>query len=352
MSFVTVTIDGQDVQVPADATVLEACEQAGKRIPTLCYQKDLTITGSCRVCVVEIENAKNLPASCAQPVADGMVVHTNTEKVREARKMVLELMWANHPNDCLTCESNGNCKLQDYCYEYGVSESRFEGEVTEHEIDDSSRFVERHLDKCILCGRCIGVCQDIQNSEAIDFMGRGFQTKVATFYDRGLDDSTCVNCGNCISVCPVGALSAQPYKGLGREYDVEKVKTTCPYCGVGCNFNLNVKDGEIVGVSEAEDAVVNNGYLCVKGRFGVDFVHSDERLTKPLVRKNGELVETDWEEALDKISENLTKIKKEKGPDAIGFLASAKCTNEDNYVLQKFARAVVGTNNIDHCARL
>jgi len=352
MSLVTVTVDGQDVKVPKDATVLQACEQAGKNIPTLCHQKDLPITGSCRLCVVEIENGKNLPASCAYPVSDGMVVYTDTEKVRKARKLVLELLWANHPNDCLTCESNGDCKLQDYCYEYGVSETRFEGEVTTYDIDDSSRFVERDLDKCILCGRCIRVCHDIQGSEAIDFMDRGFNTKVATFFDRGLDDSPCVDCGNCITVCPVGALVAKPYKGKGRDYDFDKVKTTCPYCGVGCNYNLDLKDGQIVGVSAAEDAKVNDGYLCVKGRFGTDYVHSEERLTKPLVRKNGALVESNWEEALEIVSNKLTKIKNNKGADAIGFLASAKCTNEDNYIFQKFARAVIGTNNIDHCARL
>lgn len=352
MSLVTVTIDGQSIQVPKTSTVLDACEKLGKEIPTLCHQKDLTTVGACRLCVVEVEGAGNFPTACTLPVKDGMVINTNTDEVRHARKMVLELLWANHPNDCLTCESNGNCKFQDYCYEYGVTESRFRGEVIEHEIDETSRFVERDLDKCILCGKCIRVCHEIQGSEAIDFMDRGFETKVATFYDKGLSDSPCVDCGNCINVCPVGALIPKPLKGKGRDYDFEKVKTTCPYCGVGCTFNLNVKDGEVVGVSPDEEAEVNDGYLCVKGRFGTGFIHNDDRLTQPLVRKNGELVETDWEEALNTVAENFKKLKEKHGGDAFGFLASAKCTNEDNYLFQKFARAVVGTNNIDHCARL
>ena len=304
------------------------------------------------MCLVDIENGKGLQASCALPVSEGMVINTDSEKVIKARKMVLELLWANHPNDCLTCESNGKCKLQDYCYEYGINESRFHGEVTEYEVDDTSRFVERDLDKCILCGKCIRVCHEIQGSEAIDFMGRGFDTKVATFYDRGLDDSTCVDCGNCITVCPVGALIPKPMKGKGRDYDFDKVKTTCPYCGVGCNFYLNVKDGKVVGVTPDEDAPVNQGYLCVKGRFGTGFIHNQDRLTKPLVKKGGELVETSWEEALGTVADNLGRVKSNYGADSIGFLTSAKATNEDNYAYQKFARAVIGTNNIDHCARL
>ncbi len=352
MATVSLTVDGKKIEVSQDATVLQACEKAGIRIPTFCYQEDLTTTGACRICVVEVEGNDNLPASCALPVKEGMVIHTNSERVRAARKMILELLWANHPNDCLTCESNGECRLQDYCYEYGVSETRFQGEMAEFELDQSSHFVERDLDKCILCGRCIRVCHEIQGSHAIDFMNRGFDTKVATFYDYGLKDSPCVDCGNCITVCPVGALIEKPYKGMGRDYEFEKINTTCIYCGVGCSYYLNVKDGKVKSVTPDPEGDVNQGYLCVKGRFGVDFIHSQERLTQPLIKKKGEFVEVSWEEALDLVEAGLKKAKDTYGPDAIGFLASAKCTNEDNYLYQKLARGVIGTNNIDHCARL
>lgn len=352
MEHVTLTIDGKEVQAKPGTTVLEAARSAGIEIPTLCYQKDLTITGACRLCVVEIEKAKNMPSACAMPVAEGMVVKTNTEKVRNARKLILELMWANHRKDCLTCESNGSCKLQDYCYQYGVSDTRFDGDRIKAEIDDTSRFVERDIEKCILCGKCIRVCHEIQGTGAIDFMDRGFDTKVATFFDKGLKDSSCVDCGNCVQVCPVGALTEKPARGKGRDYDLKKVKTTCPYCGVGCGINLMIKDNEIVKVEGDDDSTVNHGYLCVKGRFGTGFVNSDQRLKSPLIRKNGKLMETTWDEALNFIASKLQNTKKKYGPDSIGFLASAKCTNEENYLIQKFARTVIGTNSIDHCARL
>ena len=352
MEHVNINVDGKDIQVSKGATVLEAANAGGIEIPTLCHQKDLSIVGSCRLCVVEVENAKNMPAACALPVADGMVIKTNSEKVRHARKTILELILANHPNDCMVCESTGNCKLQDYCYEYGVGDSRFEGEVTSYEIDDSSKFVERDLDKCILCGKCIRVCSEILGVSAIDFMDRGFNTKVATFFDKGLDDSPCVSCGNCINVCPVGALTEKPYKGLGRDYDFDMVKTTCPYCGVGCTFNLKVKDDKVCGVKEEPTGVANEGYLCVKGRFGMGFIHSDDRIKKPLIKKNGKFEEVEWEEAITHVADKLKQVKDKNGADSIGFMASAKCTNEENYLLQKFARTLIGTNNIDHCARL
>ena len=352
LKMVECTIDGQQVSVAVGTTILEAAESLGIEIPTLCHDRDLSLAGACRMCVVEVEQIKkNLPAACAMPVGAGMTIHTNSPKVREARQTILELIIANHPLECLTCEKNGDCKLQDYCYEYGVQETPYEGERRKFTVDDNNPFIERDLDKCILCGKCVRVCAEIQGVHAIDFINRGFDTKIGTFYDGELIDSPCVYCGQCVYMCPVGALTPIPSKRLGRSYDVDKIQTTCPYCGVGCQMELNVKDDKIVGVSNVPDSH-NQGYLCVKGRFGYEFVHSSDRLTKPLIKKNGQFEEASWDQALDLVAEKFAAIKSEFGPDAIAGLTSAKCTNEENYLFQKLMRAVIGTNNVDHCARL
>jgi predicted molibdopterin-dependent oxidoreductase YjgC len=350
--MVSLTIDGRPVEVPQGATVLDAARKLGIDIPTLCYEKDLSIAGACRLCVVELEGfKKNLPASCALPAAEGMVVFTDSPKVQEARRVLLELIIANHPLDCLTCEANGKCKLQEYCYRYGVKDSRYEGEQRRYTIDEGNPFIERDMEKCILCGKCVRVCHEVQGVGAIDFAKRGFDTKIATFFDRSLCDSPCVSCGQCIYMCPVGALTAKQSKGKGRDFEVEKVLTTCGYCGVGCQLAFNVKNDKIVGVTNVADSH-NQGYLCVKGRFGYEFVDSPDRLTTPLIKKNGEFVEASWEEALDLVADKFRQIKADYGPQALAGLASARVTNEENYLFQKFFRAVIGTNNVDHCARL
>lgn len=352
MKMVEFTIDGRQGSVPAGTTILEAAKSLGIEIPTFCHDRDLVTAGACRICVVEVEQIKkNFPAACAQPVGPGMVIHTNSPAVREARRTILELIIANHPLDCLTCEANGKCKLQQYCYEYGVKDTPYEGECRQHTIDGSSPFIERDMDKCILCGKCVRVCSEVQGVSAIGYIDRGFDTKIGTLFDGKLVDSPCESCGQCIYMCPVGALTAKPSHGLGRDYEVEKVTTTCPYCGVGCQLALNVKNDTIVGVTNVPDSP-NQGYLCVKGRFGYEFVHSEERLTTPLIKKNGKFEEATWDEALDLVADKLGTIKADYGPDAIAGLASAKCTNEENYLFQKLMRAVIGTNNVDHCARL
>ena len=352
MDKVTLKIDGKRVTVSKGATVLQAAKSAGISIPHLCYRDDLKPTGACRICLVEVEGARTLLPSCSLAVSEGMVVQTNTPRVLDARKMVVELLLSDHPFACMTCEKSGSCKLEKYAYELRVRSSRFEGEKHQYPIDVSNPFIGRDYNKCILCGRCVSACNEVQRWEAIDFIGRGFSTKIGTAFDRGLKESPCVFCGQCVDVCPVGALVELNKLGKGREWEYKEVDTVCSYCGVGCNLKLHVKDNEIVKVTSDRKSPVNKGKLCVKGRFGFDYVHHSDRLKFPMIRENGTLKRASWNKALNLVAAKLSEIKEKNGPDSIAFLASAKCTNEENYLLQKFARGVIGTNNIDHCARL
>ena len=352
MREIHLSIDGLEVKAEEGTTIFEAARKVGIKIPHLCYRNDLTPTTACRLCVVEMEGARTLVASCAYPVADKMVVRTDTERVRDARKLVIELLLSDHPYDCMTCEKSGSCKLEKYAYAFGIRKSRFEGEKHNYPIRSSNPFYERDYNKCILCGRCVTVCHEVQYCEAVDHSKRGFATKIAASFDRSMEESPCVFCGNCVSVCPVGALSEKAGRFEGREWELKKVPTTCSYCGVGCTLVLNVKDNRVLKVTSNPDLGVNEGWTCVKGRFGFDYVHSPDRLSDPLIKENGVFRQASWDEALGTVAEGLKKVKTKHGADAIGVLVSAKCTNEENYVLQKIARAALGTNNVDHCARL
>ena len=351
---VSLKIDDVDVTVPDGTTVFEAARSVGIDIPHLCYDPELGLppTSSCRLCVVEVEGAKAPVASCSHPAAPGMVVHTDTEALREDRRIVIDLLLSDHPHDCLTCEKNGDCALQDYAYELGVKEPEFAGEAVHVEPVQDGPAIVYDRSKCILCGRCVEVCHNVQVNGAIDFLERGFDTYVGLPPGLPRDQSDCVECGNCIDVCPTGALAFAGAQGAGRAWEFERTVTTCPYCGVGCAMILHVRDGRVAKVTGEPGLGVNNGYLCVKGRFGFDFLEHEARLTQPLVRRDGELQPASWDEALDLVAERLTQIKQEHGADSIAGLSSAKCTNEENYVMQKFVRAVIGTNNVDHCARL
>ncbi len=376
---VEVTINGNKVTAPEGSTILEAARLAGIRIPTLCHHPDLINVGACRLCVVSVENARSLQTACTTPVAPGMAVNTESEEVRATRKFVLEMLLTDHPNDCMTCEANGDCELQDLVYDYGIEWPEHSGQRHTYEIDsDPNPFVFVDLNKCIVCGRCVRACGEIQNRDVWNFAQRGFETKLVAGADQFMLDARCESCGQCVAYCPVGALHDKMSLGLGRPNQVSKVRTTCSYCGVGCTFDLNVRDGRVVRVTSAEDAPVNGLSLCVKGRYGYDYLHHPDRLTRPLVRAkwlagaeerlaSGEwrvansqsptpnpddLVETDWDSALDLVANRFAEVKKEHGSDAFALLASAKCTNEENYLFNKFTRQILATNSIDHCARL
>ncbi|RME40812.1 MAG: formate dehydrogenase subunit alpha, partial [Caldilineae bacterium] len=282
---VNVTIDGKTVTVPPNSTILEAARRAGIEIPTLCHHPDLSNVGACRMCVVSVEGRPGLHAACTTPVAGGMVVHTQSEEARETRRFVLQMLLTDHPNDCMTCEVNGDCELQDLVYDYGVQWPEHNGIRHHYPVDpDPNPFIFIDRNKCILCSRCIRACAEIQNRDVWNFAYRGFQTKLVAGADEFLLDARCESCGQCVAYCPVGALYDKMSLGLGRASQVKKVRTTCSYCGVGCNFDLNVRDGRIVRVTSAPDAPVNGMALCVKGRYGYDYIHHPDRLTRPLVR--------------------------------------------------------------------
>jgi predicted molibdopterin-dependent oxidoreductase YjgC len=373
--MIRLTIDGKLIEVPADKTILEAARIAGISIPTLCHHPKLSPFGGCRLCIVEVKGIPRLVTSCTTTVGEGMEVLTSTPDIEDMRKLVLELILSDHPNDCMLCEKAGNCALQELAYKYDIRENEFSGERRIYTKRDGNPFIERDLEKCIMCGRCVKVCDEVQGVEAIDFGNRGFNTKICTSFEEDLD---CEFCGQCVAVCPTGALTGKLWAHTGRMAEVSEVDTVCPYCGTGCNITVHSKDNEIIRVTSGKDTW-NEGWLCVKGRFGYKFVSSSERLRKPLIRieqkspphpplakgglRGGKdsssltsysslFREATWDEALDHAAARLKEIKTKYGPDAVAGLSSARCTNEENYIFQKFIRAAIGTNNVDHCARL
>jgi predicted molibdopterin-dependent oxidoreductase YjgC len=343
------TINGNAIQVREGQSVLDACRENKINVPTLCHHADLSPVGACRLCVVEVEKMRGLVASCTLPVGEGMIVHTETPKVVEERKFVLEMLLTDHPNDCMVCEQDGGCELQNAVYQYQVPWPQHKGKRHSYPANgDPNPFVFTDFDKCILCTRCVRACAEIQGRNVWGVAYRGFNDRIVAGADVTMLEAGCESCGACAAYCPTGALTDKPSRGAGRSYQFQKVTTTCTYCGVGCQFDLNVKGGKVVKVTSNPGAPVNGMALCVKGRYGNEFIHHPDRLTKPLVKRDGQFVESTWDEALDLIAQNLVKAK----GDAFAVLASAKATNEENYLIQKFARTVMETNNVDHCARL
>lgn len=346
-----ITINGIERDVDSSRSLLEILEEDGIRVPTLCYDSRMKPEGACRLCVVEDKRKNALIPSCATFPTEGMVIETDSQRVYQSRHHNLDLLFSNHPNDCLTCGASGDCKLQDYCYEYGVIDGSFRsGEHRGGEIDRSNKFYDYDPDKCILCGKCYRMCNEVQCTDAIGLSNRGFYTKVTAPGDEGLANSRCVSCGNCVAVCPTGALL--PKNQNFRYFNVKKTRTTCSFCGVGCQMDVLTKGKDIVGVEPHPGTLANDGLLCVKGRFSWHFVQHNDRLKQPLIKENGAFREASWDEALELVASKMLDAKEKHGPDSVAGFSSARCTNEENYLFQKLLRAGIGTNNVDHCARL
>jgi len=341
---ITFTVNGRKVTAEEGTTVLEAARKAGIYIPGLCNDRDLEPVGVCRLCIVSIEGTRGFPTACTTRVADGMIVRTETDEINRIRRMIVELLISDHGANCLTCSSNNNCELQRIASYLGINTQRLRIMERDALCDESNPFYTRDMAKCVLCLRCVRACDEIRNVNAIEVVNRGYQSTISTFGDASVEESPCVSCGECIDRCPTGALS--PRKEVLPP--MRQVKTLCPYCGVGCNVYLGVRGGKIVSARGAVESTVNRGSLCVKGRFGYEFINHPDRLTTPLMKRNGKFEEATWDEALDFVVENLARYK----GDRFFAVSSAKCTNEENYLIQKLARAVMGTNNVDHCARL
>jgi len=347
---ITITLDGREVSGYPGMTILELAKESGIDIPTLCYDPQLTSVGACRVCLVEDERNSALLASCVTPITSGMVINTHSPRVIERRKTIVKLMLTSHPDSCLVCDKGNRCQLRQIASDLGIGLVELQRIPRMASIEEVNPFLERDLSKCILCAKCIRACQELVVEGAIDYFQRGFTTIPATLNNLPLESSECTFCGTCVALCPTGALMEKDrvYGGTTKS----TTETTCPFCGCGCSICLEVKDNQVVRVIPGKEDLVNHSLLCVRGSYGCDFIHSPDRLTKPLVKKDNTFEEVSWEEALKQVATGFKQVKDKRGSDTLAVLGSSKCTNEDNYILQRFARSVLGTNNIDNGGRL
>ncbi|MFQ5912602.1 MAG: 2Fe-2S iron-sulfur cluster-binding protein, partial [Nitrospinota bacterium] len=360
---VTLKIDDREITVPGGTTLYDAARSLGVHIPTLCHEPKLNPVGVCRVCVVEVQGARVLAPSCCRLAEEGMVVRTDSERVVKSQRMLVELLMADHPAPCEKHRRTYDCELEVLAERYGVTASRLSRRVRPDGRDASSKAIHVDHNACILCDRCIRACTDLQSNDVIGRSGKGFMAKIGFDFDLPMGRSTCVSCGECVAACPTGALLDKPLVAE-RTAAAKKVNSVCPYCGVGCSIAYHVQEGRIVGVT-GRDSPVNHGRLCVKGRYGYDYAHHKDRLTVPLIRKEGApkdpealadpreaFREASWDEAMDLAARTFLSIREGHGSSALAGFGSAKCSNEDNYLFQKLIRVVFGTNNVDHCTRL
>jgi len=349
---VQLTINGRQITSEEGKTILEICREKFIFIPTLCYDERLEPYGGCRLCIVEIKGMPRPMASCTTPATAGMEITTESDNLTDFRRMNLSLILSNHPNDCMVCNSTGNCTLQELAYRYQVRPGEYYGEKWDFPIQDDNPFITFEPNKCISCSRCTRICNDVVMAGTIEMTNRGFHSIPSTAYGDPRSLKNCEFCGQCVSTCPTGALTDKKSSGRGRILNVTKVKTTCSYCGTGCNFFLHVKDGEVIRVSSDYDAPVNRGNLCIKGRYGYDFIHSKDRLKTPLIKRDGVFQEATWDDALYFVANKFKELIGKYGPEKVGAFSSARCTNEENYLLAKWVRCAVGSNNVDNCARV
>ncbi len=344
-----VTIDGIALDVPDGTLVLEAAMAQGIDVPTFCYQKRLSPLASCRMCLVAIEGAPKLQPACVTPVMDGMVVHTATEQVAEIRKSMLELLLANHPLDCPICDKSGECELQDMVFEYGAGVSRFHDEKRVFHSQDLSlnQVIIFNSNRCIQCQRCVRMCEEVVGAVALGTVEKGMDTAI-TGFENSL--ASCDHCGNCIEVCPVGALMSQPYRYKARPWDLVETDTTCPFCGTGCQLTVGARDGQLARVTSKYETGINGETLCVKGRYGIDFIDSGNRIEAPLLRRNGTSLPVTWEEAYATLREHIGDPATVNG-SRVGGWASPQQSCETLYLFQKMMRMVFRTNNIDSSNR-
>ncbi len=350
--MINVKINGIPVQLEKPVNVIEAAKKVGIHVPHFCYHPELTIYAGCRICMVEVKGRPKLVAGCATLVSDGMEVITESERITKERRGILELQLTHHPLDCPVCDKGGECTLQDYVFKYGADRSRFIEPKRSIPVNYNNPLIERNMERCVNCKRCVRICSEIQGDDVLSDMNRGSRAVMESFM-RG--EKECVHCGHCLSNCPVGAIQSRLSKHSVRPWYVEReAETICPYCGDGCTIYMQSREGRILRVLSDETYSVgaNCGSLCVRGRFGYDFPNSPERLTRPLIKRDGYFVESTWDEAVSYVAEKLSAIRTASGPDSIGAIIGGRNTNEEAYTLQKFMRVVIGTNNVDNLARL
>jgi NADH-quinone oxidoreductase subunit G len=343
--LITLKINNRDVQVPAGTLVIEATRRIGTEVPSFCYYPGLSLQAACRMCLVEVEKMPKLQTACTLVATEGMVVRTDSEQVRNARKYMLEFLLTNHPLDCPVCDKGGECELQDMVFRYGADTSRFVEEKLHRPEEKWSDLVYYDAPRCILCFRCVRVCDEGMDVKAL---GVGMRGANSVIIPNRQDHLECEECGMCIDICPVGALTSGTYRYKTRPWEMQYVSTVCAHCSNGCKTTLSVRNHEILRANNRDLSGINKDFLCVKGRFGFDFTKHPDRIKQPLIRKSDKLVPVSWEEAAQFAATRLKAVHDANGKDSIGFIGSNRASNEENYLLQRLARATFGTNNIDH----